>query len=173
MTTRGHRHERVLAIDPTNRGFGFVVFEGPERLVDWGVAYVEGDVNAKSLLRIAGLIRRYDPDVLVVEDHTSRTSRRRGRARDLLRQAGHLAGSSQVDLCRVSVPAVRRVFAEIGVSAKYPIAAALAIRYSELAPHLPPRRKPWMNEDPRMGIFDAVAMGLAYYHARQQDRLEA
>jgi len=33
-------------------------------------------------------------------------------------------------------------------------------RFPELAPRLPRFRKPWMSEDYRMSIFDAVAFGL-------------
>ncbi len=29
--------ERVLAIDPNSRGFGFAVLEGGARLIDWGI----------------------------------------------------------------------------------------------------------------------------------------
>lgn len=29
--------KRILAIDPTTRGFGFGILEAPERLIDWGV----------------------------------------------------------------------------------------------------------------------------------------
>jgi hypothetical protein len=34
--------KRVLAIDPTHRGFGYVILEGPERLIDWGTRHVPG-----------------------------------------------------------------------------------------------------------------------------------
>jgi hypothetical protein len=29
--------------------------------------------------------------------------------------------------------------------------------------YIPPPRKPWMSEDPRMGLFDAVALGLVFF----------
>ena len=31
-------HVRTLAVDPSPRGFGFAVLEGPTHLLDWGVA---------------------------------------------------------------------------------------------------------------------------------------
>ena len=68
--------KRILAIDPINRGFGFVVLEGPEYLVDWGVKEVPNNKNAHALWAIENLIGRYQPDKLVVEDYTSRDSRR-------------------------------------------------------------------------------------------------
>ena len=36
-------------------------------------------------------------------------------------------------------------------------------RFPELAPRLPRSRKPWMSEDYRMSIFDAVALALTFF----------
>ncbi len=161
---------RVLAIDPTTKGFGFAIFEGPERLIDWGVAYVGREKKAGALLRVTALLRRYDPDVVVIEDHASRACRRRERARNLLRAIPLLVSSHSIVIRRVSVRSVRVTFSAIGVSTKYPIAAALASRYPELAPLLPRKRKPWMSEDDRMGIFDAAAFALAYFGSGPEQR---
>jgi hypothetical protein len=41
------------------------------------------------------------------------------------------------------------------------LAEILATRFpEELAPRLPPKRKPWISEDYRMDIFDAVALAI-------------
>jgi len=37
MSIKNEKVIRVLAIDPSTRGFGFAVLEGPSRLIDWGV----------------------------------------------------------------------------------------------------------------------------------------
>lgn len=168
MTLPFRSDVRVLAIDPTFKGFGFAIFEGPERLLDWGVAWVDRDKKDGALLRTTALIRRYDPEVVVIEDHTRRACRRRERARDLLKAIAHLASAHSIVVQRVSVRSVRAVFSPIGVSTKYPIAAALASRYPELAPALPRRRKPWKSEDDRMGIFDAAAFAVAYFESRTE-----
>jgi hypothetical protein len=41
------------------------------------------------------------------------------------------------------------------------IARLIVTRFPELAPRLPPERKPWTSEDTRMAIFDAAAFALA------------
>ena len=46
---------------------------------------------------------------------------------------------------------------------KQEIAIAIAERFPELAPRLPRSRKPWMSEDYRMSIFDAVALALTFF----------
>jgi len=50
------------------------------------------------------------------------------------------------------------------------IAMAIAKRFPELAPRLPRFRKPWMSEDYRMSIFDAVGLGLAFFTLRLKQK---
>jgi hypothetical protein len=59
---------------------------------------------------------------------------------------------------------VKQAFSESGASTKHEIAVAIAKRFPELAPRLPRFRKPWMSEDYRMSIFDAVAFGVTFFH---------
>lgn len=77
MTRSRTTEARVLAIDPTRRGFGYTVFEGPDLPVDWGERNIRGQKNAGSVEAVAHLIELYRPDVLVLEDPTSTDSRRR------------------------------------------------------------------------------------------------
>ena len=62
----------VLAIDPSTRGFGFAVLEGPNRLIDWGVKETKKNKNARALKLIEDLIDVYLPNVIVVEDYGTR-----------------------------------------------------------------------------------------------------
>jgi len=48
-------------------------------------------------------------------------------------------------------------------SNKYEVASALARQFPDLALRLPPKRKCWQSEDYRMGVFDAAALGVAYF----------
>jgi len=50
---------------------------------------------------------------------------------------------------------------------KYTIAATLTKQLPELAPRLPSVRKIWKSEDYRMSIFDAAALGVAYFTRRK------
>jgi Holliday junction resolvasome RuvABC endonuclease subunit len=68
---------------------------------------------------------------------------------------------------------VKRRFAESGASNKQEIAVAIANRFSELAPRLPRFRKPWMSEDYRMSIFDAVALAIAFFQFQKEKRARA
>ena len=56
---------------------------------------------------------------------------------------------------------VRRVFFADGQGIKHALAEIVANKFpEELGSHLPPKRRPWMSEDSRMDIFDAVALVL-------------
>ncbi len=146
----------MLAVDPTHRGFGFAILESPDRLVDWGVKTVRGDKQAGCLRKIRELLQLYQPTVVVLEDCARRGSRRCPRVRRLIERIRATVTKSGVKARLVSTARVRKAFAP--ASTKHEIAVALANRFPELAPLLPPPRKPWMSEDCRMNIFDAVAL---------------
>jgi Holliday junction resolvasome RuvABC endonuclease subunit len=155
----------VLAIDPSTRGFGFAVLEGPNRLIDWGEKETKVDKNGKTLKLVADLIDRYQPNVIVVEDYAGKGSRRCRRIQGLINDISKLASKRKIRVKRFSRLKVKQAFSESGASNKQEIAAAIANRFRELAPRLPRFRKPWMSEDYWMSIFDAVGFGIAFFCA--------
>jgi hypothetical protein len=156
---------RVLAISPTNSGFGFVVFEGAERVIDWGLKTTRIRTAVRCTELAAELLERYTPDAVVVEDLTGKSSRRGPRARELLAGVVRLSSQSGIDTVRISRSAVKEAFVELSSTTKYEIASTIATQLPELAPWLPKPRKPWMSEDCRMGIFDAAALALTFFAA--------
>src|SRR5262249_14989144 len=151
---------RVLAVDPSTRGFGFAILEGPDRLIDWGVKETKTDKKRRSLKLIDDLIGMYQPTVIVLENYSAKGSRRCGRVRELINNISKLAVKRNVKVRSFSRLKVKKACSEFGASNKYEIAIAVAKRFPELAPRLPRFRKPWMSEDYRMSIFDAVGFAL-------------
>lgn len=156
---------RVLSIYATSRGFAFTVFEGPQSLVDWGVKQLKGkQKNPRVLKQIRVLIEQYPPDALVIEDCAVKGSRRSPRIRRLYRSIEALAASEAVEVHCYSRAQLRQCFSEgFGASTKQEIAQAIVTLLPELAHRVPPVRKLWQSEDPRMGIFDAAALVLAFF----------
>ena len=111
-------------------------------------------------------IRHYRPEILVQEDCAGHRSRRCPRIQRLLDQIRTRAVEAGVKSRSVSLEQVRRVFLTFGAEAKHQIAQAIAGQLPELAQHLPRFRKPWMSEDYRMAIFDAVAQAPTYFCSR-------
>ena len=152
--------KRVLAVDPYSRGVGFAVLEGQASLIDWGLRTTGRADNAKAAGVIDKLIERFRPDVLVLEDWDSDGARRCARVQRLLDRIAADEGT------RVLVRLVtRREIRAIGplpqTGTKRGRACFLAERFPELQAFLPPVRKPWMPEDDRMSIFDALSFAVA------------
>lgn len=161
MSQIPQRHFRILAIAPSTRGFGFAILEGEATLVDWGVKTVEGNKNARSLAKVDEMIAHYQPTVIVLQDHSSKDSRRSARIRTLSRQIIALASRRKVRVKLFSNKQVKEVFFAEGKGTKHALAEILAQRFpAELGFRLPPKRRPWMSEDSRMDIFEAVALAL-------------
>ena len=164
--------KRVLAIYPYNKGFGFAVLEGPEKLVDYAAKEVSGDRDRSCLKQIADLIARYRPDVIVVENCLAKDCRRLPRNRELIQKILRLAAESRITSRAVSSAQVRAAFAKSKAFTKYEIALEVAKRFPELAPRTPRRRKPWMAEDDRARIFNPVALALASLYSQSKNRQE-
>jgi hypothetical protein len=148
---------RVVAIDPTTRGFGYAVLEGPKNLIDWGLVHVLLRTDRNILSRVENILDRCLPDILVLED--GRGTRRRERARRLIKLIEEMAKRRKVPVVRVSRTRVRQTLSP--ARTKQDIALAIASIFPEIAPRLPRYRRPWMSEDERMNIFDAVSFALA------------
>ncbi|MES3031684.1 MAG: hypothetical protein V4699_00365 [Patescibacteria group bacterium] len=70
-----------------------------------------------------------------------------------------LASTRKVKVSLFSRAQVRQVYFADDVGTKHALAEILAKRFpDELGHRLPPKRKPWMSQDSRMDIFDAVAL---------------
>lgn len=157
---------RILAIDPTTKGFGYAVLEGPECLIDWGLVGARGEKNPACLQRLARLLNDFKPGLLVVEDCGSGSSRRSARVQELISSARMLAEVRNVRSRAFSRSKVREVFSRFGAISKHQIATVIAGRFPELELKLPPFRKPWMSEDDRMSIFDALSFALTFFHLK-------
>ena len=156
-------YPRILAIAPGTRGFGYAVLEGQDILVDWGVKSVTGDKNTRCLAKVKEMITRYQPRVMVLENTSTKDSRRSMRIRTLTKKITALASSRNVKPVLFSRLQVKRVFfADGGEGTKHALAENIANRFpEELSFRLPPKRRAWESEDSRMDIFDAVALALA------------
>ena len=159
-------NQRVLAIDPTSRGFGFAVLERSE-LIDYGIREAKGNKNSTCLKKIADLIELYQPWIIVLENPTAKGSRRCLRVQELIGEIKVLASAKKVKARSISRLQVKKTFALFGAVTKYQIAVEIAKRFPELEARLPWVRKPWMSEDERMSIFDAAALSMTLLLEKQ------
>ena len=157
------KYPRILAIAPSTSGFGFVVVEGINTLVAWGDTRVRKDKNVSCMVKVDEAIARYEPQLLVLENPLSKGVRRSPRIRSLVKQIVARARKRNLRTVALSRDEVRHVFFADSKGTKHRLAELLA-QYlpEELAAKLPPERKEWMKEDPRMAMFEAVALAVAF-----------
>ena len=79
--------KRILALDVRPRSVGYVVFEGRDRLLDWGVHSFRNGVNAVRIplgTKIATLLEDFRPVVVVAQKPPSREKVNRERTQEML-----------------------------------------------------------------------------------------
>lgn len=163
MNTKNEQNSCILAIAPSTRGFGFAVMEANDTLVNWGVKVVEGDKNKKSLEKAERIIAHYRPRVLVLEETGTKNTRRAPRIRELSKRIVELSKRYKVRVKIFSRKQIKRAFFAGGEGTKHEIAEIIAGRFPEdLAFQLPPKRRAWDSHNPRMDIFDAMALVMVY-----------
>lgn len=159
MPQHAHHYARILAIDPSTKGFGFAVLEGRGRLIDWGVAELYSRNDKEFLTRVEAIIDRYSPVVVAVEDVL--VNQRRGeRAKRRINAVVGYVHLREIHPAIVSFAEVRTLLGLPEDSTKHETAKVLITSFPELESVLPPKRRPWQSEDARMNIFDAVGLAV-------------
>jgi hypothetical protein len=160
------RYACVVAVYLNTRGFAFVVFESSLSPVDWGIRETRGpQKNSRCITKIERIFDRYHPSVLILQDTSLEGTRRTQRIRDLNEDIVELAMIREIPACAYSRADVVSAFSEFGVESKHDLALVIAQHIPAFERHLPPPRKPWMSEDARMGLFDAAALALTFFHS--------
>jgi hypothetical protein len=162
--------KRIIAFDVHPIRFGYVVFEGPDELLDWGARSFRGGVNAvrvPAAEKFGVLLDDFAPSAIVLEKRES-PSRKLSKIIAIVQRE---ARKHHVPVRWVTHRMVKYTFAGHERN-KDEIATVLGERFPELTSRVPPRRRIWQSEDYRMGIFDAAALGLAYF-ARYVHRVPA
>lgn len=158
-----HR-ERVLALDPFYRGFGFAVLESsPTQIVDWGIRHC-GRAGRNTCDRaLRRMIARYEPSAIVTEDLRGARTLRARSLRVFMSGLSDALDEASVGLRTYTRTEVRTVFEPAGAVTKERIASVLIARFPELESRRPPPRKVWESEDSRMAIFDALSFAVTHF----------
>jgi hypothetical protein len=156
-------HALVLSLYLNTRGFAFVLFENHLSPFDWGLCETRGPrKHRRCLARVVKILDCYQPDILVLRNMPAQNTRAPWIA-NLNRSICENARGRQISVRSYSRGHIREVFEHTGVANKQNLAELIAKRIPAFGRYVPPPRKPWMSEDPRMGLFDAVALGLVFF----------
>jgi hypothetical protein len=163
--TSPRKHVLTMSLYLNSRGFAFVLFEGTRSPYDWGVFDVRGAQKDRHVVdKVRRLLRQYVPDVLVMQDTSTAGTPRATRLALLNSELVALAQEFGMPLFTYSRDEIYREFNSIGFANKQMLAGLIAKHIPAFERHVPPPRKPWMSEDARMGLFDAAALALLFFH---------
>ena len=155
---------RILAIAPTARGFGYAVMEGSRRLVAFSNKSILKNKNERTLVWVEKFIHRYQPAVMVLPAVNAADTRRAKRIKQLHQRLIKLATKHEVKVKLITATKVReRLLGHVKGNKQSQAEMLAGLFPIELAPRLPPKRKVWKSEDPRMDIFDAAGLAVAFW----------
>jgi hypothetical protein len=144
--------EKLLSLEVHPLSYGFIVFEGPDQVIDWGVRTFHKSVRVPMKKKLGILIDEYRPRTVLVA---------RTRAVLRLRVLENAARGRGVRVLTFPSHFANKAFPD--ARNKDERALAVAGRLPALSPYIPPKRKPWKPEHYRMSIFGAAAIGLAHF----------
>jgi len=155
--------QRALALDLRSRRFGYVVFEGPRAILDWGIRSYANEEHASLERRLKNLQSMFAPSIMLVR----KTSGSRRSSPPTSRPAFHIlkrfAKRLVITMLLIDESKLRGFFYRGTKVNKHDIAQMIADRFPELSWRLPPKRKPWESETTRQSIFDAASLGVFYF----------
>jgi Holliday junction resolvasome RuvABC endonuclease subunit len=157
------RQGLVLAVHPTSRGFGWVIFENALSPVDWGLATVKARRTTRSLARFERLLNRYEPVTVVFEQFSEKPAKRADRIRELCEEMIALASTRDIDTPIYDRDTIRHCFKATGARTRREVALSIAEQIEAFRHRLPRKRKRWNSEDVRQSLFDAVALVLTHF----------
>ena len=166
---------RILAIHPVSRGFGFVVFEEPHRLIDWGVASCRKRTRTKlgwtymrseCLDKIGRHLARYQPSLVLMQDCADADSGRCHNTQRFLDSILHFSVKKKVSVRTFSREDIRKAFADFRAMTRPEIASVIANYFPELVP-LPKHRDIFIGEDARMSLFSAMSLIFTLFHSEE------
>ena len=154
---------RIIAIDLRFRRSGFATFEGPRRLLDFGTLDIRLEESENGRSRLADLMKLAAPKVIVVKKERWNNLIVRSEAKPLVDALTSQGTAHSVQIRLLEQTSLNSTFRNLGCKTKADISASLARIYPELIWKLPPERRIWQPEHSRQTVFDAIALGMAFW----------
>lgn len=167
---------RILVLDLRHRRFGYAVFEGHRSLLDWGVRVypaIGEEETALAMKRLDALVELFAPSAIVVKKERWQHPDLKSGMQSVVKAVSILASARSIPVHLVPHSDLLAAFSPLGGRTREEMAEVLTRIYPDLFWYLPPKRKIWQAEHPRMTIFDALALGLAYWQARDIEILDS
>ncbi len=154
---------RLLALDPHGSRLGFAVFEGPLRLLDWGLEGYVPTGDRVSFGTISPMFSIFRPQIVALGDAADWKPQRRVAAEPALRTIRQEISWRRLPIHNIARENVRKLFSQFQSTNRYEIARAVTLVFPELHWRLPKKPKLWQSDSRSLPIFEAVAIGLACF----------
>jgi hypothetical protein len=161
---------RVLALCVRARWVAHALFDSSAQLLDFGASRFASPRSAKA--RFLFLVEVLYPTTVVFRRMSPQSGRDRPKTRRLAHSMRRACHQLSLQVALLSREDVRNCFKMRGAKTKHEIASVLAQEFPVLAWKLPPRRRNYDHEHWNMPIFDAVALGLAYFSHSTEETLQ-
>jgi len=171
MSPKNHE-PRLIAVDLRSQQLGYAVFDGPDRLLDYGGGQLRPGGRAGSDLavrRIRQLIKVFAPSAIAVKRPERHVAASRPGMRIMVNAIRREAFRHLIPFRLLARDEIREAFSPFSAANKYEIAAVLAEMFPELLSRLPAERELGDPEHPRMVVFDAISIGFTYWHGNGAD----
>lgn len=119
--------------------------------------------------RLTVLLKSHSPFAIVVKKERWERANSNFHMKSLVDVVTRVASAHSIPVLLIRDDDVRQTFHNMGCETREEIAAALARIFPELQWKLPPKRRTWQSEHPRMAVFDAIALGLAYWQHQNME----
>lgn len=113
--------------------------------------------------RLSNLMKLATPNVVLVKKERWNNLRARSDAKPLIDALTKQVMAHSIQLRLLEQSALNLTFRSLGCETKADISAFLAQIFPDLIWKLPPERKIWEPEHSRQAIFDAIALGIAFW----------
>jgi Holliday junction resolvasome RuvABC endonuclease subunit len=157
----------ILALFPNVIGLGYACLENPQTLLKVGVIKVRPMSNKKALSHVKELVDLFDPKIVILRDFDTHKPLKNKRIQQLLNEIITYAKEKHIRTFQYSRQQIRDVFELHSATSKYEISKQIITWFPSLADRAPKKRKPWLPEDSKMGIFDAMALAITHEHLNE------
>ena len=148
------RYDFVMAVFPNARGIAYVVFEGPQSPVDWGMSDPRGDTRKDKAVRyVATLLDRYMPRVLITQGSCRHPGGARAPIQASSKHWKSLQRTKGVPNVQFSSQQLRQSFGFLGSPTRYAIVEAIARAHPAIRAVCPASQKDLEDRGRTDGVY--------------------
>jgi len=156
--------ETVLTVYPNAKGYAYALMQGPLTILEKKMVGMSPVDNMKVVKGVQKLIREHKPQALIIENEKCKYSRKRERAKQLLRMLSNMSKKETCEVFSYTREDIRLVFEIWKAKTKYQIAEVIARNIKSFRILLYPEPRYPDSQKYITALFDAVSLGVTHYY---------